>query len=392
MISAEENDLLTRVGPGTPAGELLRRYWHPIAVTADLSPEKRTKRVRVLGEDLVLYLTDEGSYALVAESCAHRRVSLYYGFVEGCAIRCPYHGWKYDQTGRCVEQPFEADSQRARDRAGIVAYPVRAYRGIVFAYMGPGDPPVLPQWDVLHRRDGELTLFVEDDLRCNWLQPMENAVDTVHTYWLHGHTMHLKGINRGSYYYRPIERYSFELFEWGIVKRRVYRNGDDRGDGDDGELEEESGHPLVFPNILRLPEGPLQALHWRVPVDDERTMLIRAGLLPDPPGEERAHDEEPRVVRIPREVTADGDHAMDTFSSQDRMAWETQGAIYDRTREILGAEDRGITMYRRLLRQQIQRVQAGEDPMALIRDPAQAVVTFDVSTGQARVAASEGRV
>ncbi|MYZ35207.1 MULTISPECIES: Rieske 2Fe-2S domain-containing protein [unclassified Streptomyces] len=385
MISEAENEFLTRVGPGTPAGDLLRRYWQPVAVTADLSPEKRTKRIRVLGEDLVLYLTDENTYALVAEACAHRRVSLYYGFVEGCEIRCPYHGWKYDRTGQCLEQPFEQENRRARERARIAAYPVQAYRGIVFAYLGPGEPPVLPRWDVLDRRDGHLTLFVEEDLQCNWLQPMENAVDTVHTFWLHGHTMRMKGIDRGSYYYRPIEKYSFEQFEWGIIKRRVYRDNT-------GELEEETGHPLVFPNILRLPEGPLQAMHWRVPVDDEHTMLIRAGLLPDKPGEERVHDEEPSVVRVPSEMTADGDHAMNTFTSQDRMAWETQGAVYDRTKEMLGAEDKGIAMYRRLLRQQIERVQAGEDPMALIRDPAQAVVTFDVSRGQARVAVAEGRV
>ncbi|WP_328914497.1 MULTISPECIES: aromatic ring-hydroxylating dioxygenase subunit alpha [unclassified Streptomyces] len=385
MISEAENEFLTRVGPGTPAGELLRRYWQPVALTADLSPDKRTKRIRVLGEDLVLYLTDDNTHALVAESCAHRRVSLYYGFVEGCAIRCPYHGWKYDSSGQCLEQPFEQENRRARERAKIAGYPVRAYRGIVFAYMGPGEPPVLPQWDVLDRRDGHLTLFVEQDLQCNWLQPMENAVDTVHTFWLHGHTMHVKGIDRGSYYYRPIEKYSFEQFEWGIIKRRVYRDKT-------GAVEEETGHPLVFPNILRLPEGPLQAMHWRVPVDDEHTMLIRAGLRPDQPGEERVHDEEPSVVRLPSEMTADGDHVMDTFTSQDRMAWETQGAVYDRTKEMLGAEDKGIAMYRRLLRQQIELVQAGEDPMGLIRDPALAKVAFDVSQGQARVAVAEGRV
>ncbi|MEV4513355.1 Rieske 2Fe-2S domain-containing protein [Dactylosporangium sp. NPDC049525] len=375
MLSAEQNAFLTQVGPGTPAGELLRRYWHPVAVADDLS-EARTKRVRVLGEDLVLYRTDEGTYALVQEACAHRRVSLYYGFVEGCAIRCPYHGWLYDQDGQCLEQPFEQDNRRARERVRIPAYPVQEYRGLLFAYLGPGEPPVLPRWDVLERTDGQLTLYVEEDLQCNWLQPMENAVDTVHTYWLHGHTMHLKGIDKGKYYYRPIEKYGFELFEWGIIKRRVYR---DVGTGD---VEEETGHPLVFPNILRLPEGPRQALHWRVPVDDTRTMLFRAGLLPSKDGS--TVDGPPAVERVPREVDVNGDHAMTTFSSQDRMAWETQGEVYDRTLENLGAEDKGIAMYRRLLREQIQRVQAGEDPMALIRDPERAVVNFEVSKGQAR--------
>lgn len=378
MLSQADNDLLCRVGPGTPAGELLRRYWHPVAVTEDFTPEQRTKRVRVLGEDLVLYLTDEGTYGLVQEACAHRRVSLHYGFVEGCKIRCPYHGWLYDQDGQCLEQPFEQDNRRFKERVVIKAYRTQAYRGIIFVYLGPDPAPVLPEWDVLYRRDGHLKIYVDDDLRCNWLQPMENAVDTVHTYWLHGHMMRHKGLKGGEYYYRPIEKYSFELNDWGILKKRVYRNQQT------GQLDPEKGHPLIFPNVLRLPEGPTQAVHWRVPSDDTRTILIRASLVPDQPGEEHEHDEPPTVHRVPRALNERGDHDMRTFSSQDRMAWETQGDIYDRTLENLGAEDKGIAMYRRLLREQIELVRDGQDPMALIRDPAKARVDFDVSTGQAR--------
>jgi 5,5'-dehydrodivanillate O-demethylase len=378
MLSKAENDLLCRVGPGTPAGELLRRYWHPIAVAEDLSPEQRTKRVKVLGEELVLYLTEENTYGLVQEACAHRRVSLHYGFVEGCNIRCPYHGWLYNDRGQCLEQPFEQENRRFKERVTIKAYQAREYRGIIFAYFGPDPAPVLPEWDVLHRRDGALKIYVEEDLQCNWLQPMENAVDTVHTYWLHGHMMRAKGLKGGEYYYRPIEKYSFERNEWGILKKRVYRNTAT------GELDPEKGHPLIFPNVLRLPEGPTQAMHWRVPADDTRTILIRANLVPDPPGQEREHDEPPTVIRVPRALNERGDHALDTFPSQDRMAWETQGEIYDRSLENLGAEDKGIAMYRRMLREQIELVASGQDPMALIRDPAKAKVDFDVSTGQGR--------
>jgi 5,5'-dehydrodivanillate O-demethylase len=190
--------------------------------------------------------------------------------------------------------------------------------------------------------------------------------------------MRTKGLKGGEYYYRPIEKYSFERNEWGILKKRVYRNTTT------GELDPEKGHPLIFPNVLRLPEGPTQAMHWRVPSDDTRTILIRASLVPDPPGQEREHDEPPTVIRVPRALNERGDHAMDTFSSQDRMAWETQGDIYDRTLENLGAEDKGIAMYRRLLKEQIELVASGQDPMALIRDPAKARVDFDVSTGQGR--------
>jgi 5,5'-dehydrodivanillate O-demethylase len=383
MLTKEQNDYLVEVGPGTPVGTLLRRYWHPFGVTEDVSADSRTHAVRLLGEDLVLYLTDDGGYRLVAESCAHRRVSLCYGFVEGNDIRCPYHGWKYDGTGQCIEQPFEQDNRRARERAKIAGYPVQEYRGLLFAYLGGDEPPVLPRWDVMERRDGHLTRYIDEPLQCNWMQPMENAVDTVHTFWLHGHTMHLKGINMGSYYYRTIEKYSFEEFDLGIIKRRVYRS-------DDGELEEESGHPLVFPNILRLPEGRAQAVHWRVPVDDTRTMIIRVGLVPDPDGVEHP-DDEPSLVRVAREVDENGIYTMDTFSGQDRMAWETQGEVYDRTKEILGAEDKGIAMYRRMVREQAERVLAGEEPIGRDTDPAKAYRGFNVSAGQARVAAGEDR-
>src|SRR4051794_30714583 len=107
MLTAEENERITRVGPGTPCGELLRRYWHPVAAASELTPERPKKRVKILGEELVLYRSQPGSYGLLAEHCSHRGTSLYYGFVEDENLRCPYHGWLYDPEGRCVEQPFE---------------------------------------------------------------------------------------------------------------------------------------------------------------------------------------------------------------------------------------------------------------------------------------------
>jgi phenylpropionate dioxygenase-like ring-hydroxylating dioxygenase large terminal subunit len=107
MLAPEDNALLTQVGPGTPGGELLRRYWHPIAAAAELTVERPRKRVTVLGEELVLYRTESGNYGLLAEHCSHRGTSLYYGFREGECLRCPNHGWLYDPSGKCVEQPFE---------------------------------------------------------------------------------------------------------------------------------------------------------------------------------------------------------------------------------------------------------------------------------------------
>lgn len=378
MLTVEQNEFLTRVGPGTPAGELLRRYWQPVGVYTDLSDDQPKKRVTVLGENLVLYRTDDGGYALIREQCAHRHASLYYGFIEGCDIRCAYHGWKYDTTGQCVEQPFEQENRRFKEHVRLPAYPVKECRGLLFAYFGPKPAPVLPKWDVLTRDDGNLKLRVEPVLNCNWLNPMENSVDTVHTYWLHGHMMKMKGLPGGEYYYRKIEKFDFELMEWGIIKRRFYV------DEKQGESEQEKGHPLVFPNMLRVPEGPRQAMHWRVPIDDHHTQIYWAGFTPGDTSSGSGDNGRPPVEYVTGLTAPDGEYTLDSFQSQDKMAWETQGVVLDRTTEKLGAEDKGIAMYRRLLREQIELVKNGREPMALIRDPADECVDFTVSTGQAR--------
>src|SRR4051812_15193247 len=133
MLSQEENELLARVGPGTPAGRLLRRYWHVVGAAAELTAEKPKKRVRILGEDLVLYRDRSGTHGLVGEHCSHRGASLYYGFVEDNGIRCAYHGWKYDACGRCLEQPFETPEIRYKEEISHLAYPVVKSAGLLFA-------------------------------------------------------------------------------------------------------------------------------------------------------------------------------------------------------------------------------------------------------------------
>ncbi|PYJ69489.1 MAG: hypothetical protein DME76_08760, partial [Verrucomicrobia bacterium] len=212
MLAREENELLTRIGPETPAGELLRRYWHVVAATSEITEDKPKKRVRVLGEDLVLYRDRSGKYGLIAEHCAHRGVSLYYGFVEEDGIRCAYHGWKYDACGKCLEQPFENPEAGFKDKISLPAYPVEKLAGLLFAYLGPPEKkPLLPRWDMLTRRDGVRKLEIYQTLRCNWLQAMENSVDPVHTYYLHAHTLRMRGNNQGAYYYRPLNKLDFEL-------------------------------------------------------------------------------------------------------------------------------------------------------------------------------------
>ena len=140
----------------------------------------------LLSEDLVAYRGEDGSFGCVAERCAHRGCSLYYGFVEGNAIRCAYHGWKFAPDGSCLEQPFEPEGSTYKDRVRQRAYPVQELGGMLFVYMGPLPAPLLPRWDVLVRNDGVRKWQMRPTLRCNWLQAQENTADTVHTYYLHG--------------------------------------------------------------------------------------------------------------------------------------------------------------------------------------------------------------
>ena len=366
-----ENEFLTRIGPGTPAGALLRRYWHPVAVAGELTDEQPTKRVRILGEDLVVFKLPVGSgetqprYGLVDEQCQHRKASLFYGKVECEGIRCPYHGWKYDLHGNCLETPPEPPEWAYKNEIKQPAYPVQKLAGLLFAYMGPVPAPELPRWDVLVREDGKRWITIESLLECNWLQPMENSVDPSHLYWLHGDTAR---IGEGIAQYN--ETHEFIPFEYGIYKRRIYPG---KTPGDPPLVDE---HPLIFPTILRIvtpaaggrKNGYRHALQIRVPVDDTHTQVYRVNFVPsvnerspadqDPPHEYRANKDE------------NGNYYLHIVGAQDAMAWETQGALTDRTKEHLGYADRGIVMLRKLLKEQIEIVQEGGEPMGLIRDPA----------------------
>lgn len=367
MLSAEKNELFTRVGPGTPCGNLLRRYWHPVCPSADLDAASPRRRVRLLGEDLVVFRHAEGAYSALAERCLHRGCSLYYGFVEHDGVRCAYHGWKFAPDGRCLEQPFEPAESTYKDRVRQGAYEVQELAGLLFVYMGPKPAPLLPRWDTCVRTDGTRKVQIRPTLNCNWLQCQENAVDTTHTYFLHGHMMKTKGLESAStrWFYRPILNYDFMPTEWGFEKRIEY-GGD--------QPEDAVWPPAIFPNVLRIPEGPAENTHWRVPIDDEHTALFLVSFQPAKPGTVPEPQTEIPVEYFPSDITPSGDYAVDTFFSQDRMAWETQGAIFDRTRENLGVSDRGILMFRKMLEEQIHAVERGEDPLGTLRDPAKNVM------------------
>jgi 5,5'-dehydrodivanillate O-demethylase len=366
MLSQEENDFFSRVGPGTPAGQLLRRYWHVVGAAAELSDAKAKKRVRVLGEDLVLYRDKSGTYGLVRERCSHRGASLYYGFVEEDGIRCPYHGWKYDACGKCIEQPFENPETGFKDKIQHPAYPVVKLSGLLFAYMGPPEKkPLLPKWDLLVRQDGVKKIDICELLACNWLQAMENSVDPTHTYYLHSHTLKLKGTKDFvPFHYQQLSKIDFELVvrpTWaGIQKQRTFAGED---------VPVEAPHPLLFPNLLFVPVRTGYALHVRTPIDDFNTQVYQFRFSPTKDASISEQPEDPPIEFVSTK-NHDGEFHLDNFASQDHMAWETQGAIADRAIEHLGEGDRGVIMFRKLLREQIVTVQNGGDPVGANRDPA----------------------
>ncbi len=380
MLSKEDNELLTQTSAGTPGGDLLRRYWMPICPAAELTAEKPKRRVRILGEDLVLFRDGQGKLGLMAEQCPHRNASLYYGFVEDDGLRCPYHGWKFDAEGACIERPFEKNKD-ARLPECAKAYPAQALGGIIFGYLGPLPAPLLPRWENYVRKDGKRTITVLPVHHCNWLQAQENSVDPVHTYWLHAHILKSKGLDprATAYFGRPIEAYDFDLCHeptWsGIRKARVY-GGD--------KPEREIGHPAIFPNILMNPQAGALVSHHRTPIDDKTTYIIWQEFWPSPDGKEvEQRDEDIPVTYLDHPKGADGEYDLSSFPAQDLMAWETQGAIADRSREMLGASDRGIVMWRRLLKEQIELVQQGKEPVGIIRDAAlNDIITFHLSKGQ----------
>ena len=184
MLSQEDNELLTRTGPGTPGGEMLRRYWQPVALVEELPANGAPLPVRILSEDLVLFRDDQGQLGLLGRHCSHRRADLSYGRVENGGLRCLYHGWLFDRRGNCLEQPCEPPAKRFCDKVHHPAYPCVERAGIVFAYLGPGEPPLFPAYEpFLAPRDHLLVTKIYHE--CNYFQANEGNLDPSHVSYLH---------------------------------------------------------------------------------------------------------------------------------------------------------------------------------------------------------------
>jgi 5,5'-dehydrodivanillate O-demethylase len=363
MLSKELNERLTRVGPGTPLGNLMRRYWYPIARVPDLD-EEPVQAVSLLGENFALYRTDSGTLGLVSQRCPHRGASLAYGIPEEEGLRCAYHGWRFDRTGQCNDMPAEPDSTTFKDRIKIPAYPVQVLGGLVWTYIGPPPVPLLPRWDILVREDLDRSIGVTH-LPINFLQAMENSMDPVHFEWLHavyGNYVRKRQGKPASMTPRKHEEIAFDVFEYGIYKRRLL-------EGEDPETSDDwtTGHPVLFPYILAVGDHSFPSFQIRVPVDDTHTLHYWYRTTPREPGQ-------PVRERTPiwdePYVHPNGRLVVETIPGQDMMAWVTQGDISDRTTERLGTSDKGVILYRNLLMEQIEKVERGEDPMGVIRDPA----------------------
>ena len=369
MESVKQNKLLTEVGRGTPMGELMRRYWQPIGAAVDLE-SKWTQRVRLLGEDLVIFKDRQGRLGLIAEQCPHRRASFAHGIPTENGIRCPYHGWEYNAQGKCIHQPNEQDKCAFRDKVSTDAYPVQEMGGMLFAYMGPQPQPLLPRWDGFVAQN-TILIMGRTILPINWLQIMENSLDPVHTEWLHGHHYEFLKEQEGikvaiSTRHLKID---FKEFEYGMTKHRLLEGHSE--DGDDWKV----GHPIVFPNMLAVGNGDEKSRYYsfqmRVPVDDTHTMHLWFNAYVPPQGVtvpkhllEKVH-----TYEVPF-MDDKGEYIVDNVDGQDMMAWISQGAIADRSLENLGSTDKGIVMYRRMLKREMQKVQAGIDPIGIVRDSA----------------------
>ena len=379
MLTQEANDRYTRVGPGTPMGELMRRYWHPIAAVPQMN-DKWTMKVRLLGEDLILYKDRSGTFGLMEPHCAHRRMNMIYGIPEEHGLRCPYHGWLYDETGQCIEQPYEETEDpeaRFKDKIKMKAYPVEVKAGLIFAYMGPTPAPLVPNWDVFAIDDVIRDIGVAE-LSCNWLQCQENSLDPVHLEWLHGYWSNFVSEMRDeTERQRTIRRHSkiaFTEYEYGIYKRRVMEGGSEE------DTSWREGHPIIFPYYLRQGGDGFDRTKWgmtgpavqiRVPIDDTHTAhwWVMCHQKEEGAPEQRFEDIpffQPPVIQLdahdqPQYLL------LDSNSAQDLAAWITQGDIADRTGEHLGRSDKGIIMFRQMLEDNINIVEDGGDPMNTFR-------------------------
>jgi nitrite reductase/ring-hydroxylating ferredoxin subunit len=375
---------LTHVGRGTPMGEFLRRYWHPIGLASDAGTTPT--RIQALGEQLVLFRDGNGRPGLVHPHCAHRGTSLWYGRVEARGIRCCYHGWLFDAEGHCLEQPCEPDGGRQRERIRQPWYPVQERYGLIFAYLGPpAKKPVLPRLSPLESLAPGEWIEADDSsigsggdviVPCNWLQHFENVVDPFHVPVLHGSFSGAQFVAQMA----SLPEVTFETSALGVKTTQLRRL-------DDGTLFRrvtEAALPtlrvVANPRVGRY--GEVESIGWVLPLDDTHFRIYVAGRV----------TEAGQLGRMRSRFNGKSWFELTPEEHQcfpgDYEAMVGQGPIAVHSREHLATTDKGIAMLRRLLKRQVRVVVGGGDPIGVAFNETDAVLRFDAGNYLADAAAA----
>jgi phthalate 4,5-dioxygenase len=402
MLSVEQNDLITRTGPGTPAGRLMRCYWQPAALVDELSGNRAVKPVRLCGENLVMFRDEQGRYGLIERTCPHRGTDLAFGRLEQGGLRCAFHGWLFDVTGQCLETPAEPEGSRMFANIRQKAYPVVEKSGILFAYMGEGEPPAFPHFDCFTAPDS-YTFAFKGMIDCNWLQSFEVGIDPAHTSFLHrffhdeepgkgyGKLFRDKSIDSEMPMTRimrdfPRPRIEVEPTEFGMRVLTLR------------QISVSNTHVrvtnLIFPNAFTIPmSSDMTITQWHVPIDDCRhywyAIFTSFGA---PVNKDEMRRQRLELYELPDYVprkNKSNDYGFDPHEQQhqtftgmgtdinvhDQWACESMGAIQDRSKEHLGQSDKAITAYRRILRTAIDEVGHGRKPLMVLDAAAAAGIT-----------------
>jgi phenylpropionate dioxygenase-like ring-hydroxylating dioxygenase large terminal subunit len=402
MLSSEQNDLITRVGPGTPAGLLMRRYWQPAVLVDELAGNRPIKPVRLFGEDLVIFKDDQGRYGLVGRRCPHRGTDLAYGRLEDGGLRCAFHGWLFDVNGKCLETPAEPAGSNLCANIKQKSYPVVEKSGILFAYMGEGAAPAFPHFDCFIAPESHTFAF-KGMIDCNWLQSLEVGIDPVHTSFLHRFFNDEDPAQAYGKMFRDTTRDSDKPMTQ--IMREVTQPRIEVEETDYGfrlvtlrQISDQNTHVrvtnLVFPNAFMIPMSREMTIsQWHVPIDDDKhywyAIFTSFGA---PVDKEEMRRQRLELYQLPDYIPNKNksneygfdphEQEQETFTGMgadinvhDQWACESMGAIQDRTQEHLGTSDKAIIAYRKLLREAIAQAGKGETPVMVLDEARAAAVT-----------------
>ena len=387
MISAEKNDLMTRVGADMPAGQLLRRYWQPVALAEELQGPRPLKPVKLMGQDFVLFRDEQGKLGMLDRDCPHRGADLAFGRLESGGLRCAFHGWLFDATGKCLETPAEPAGSKLCTRIQQSAYPVVEKSGIIFAYIGEGEPPAFPDFDCFVAPDSHTFAF-KGLWECNWLQALEVGIDPAHASFLH---RFFEDEDTAESYGKQFRGASADskmaitqvLREYDCPEIRVEQAPYGMQLTTLRKLSEEQTHVrvtnLVFPQAFVIPmSSEMTISQWHVPVDDTHCYWYAIFTsFTGPVDKQQMRDQRLATIELPGYTSRKNkrnaygysveEQLTQTYTGMgldinvhDQWACESMGPIQNRTREHLGTTDKGIIAYRRMLQEAIDDTLAGQ--------------------------------